>query len=395
NIASSGSVFLTEDLDSNVQESVDKLAKANEKVTAAEKSNDAKQNYRQAMMKSQNALRSVVKGLKEAGVGKSEVSNIIKTANREANKVIGTEMRQAYNDYRGKKINRDEFANRLYGAATKKLDSIVSALKDALAQKTVPADKNTEAVKENANATKGKETNVADADSAAKANAEKSAEEAKESTNETVAKADDDDDDDKKAEKSANNGNGSATTPPGLIVKAEKTEAVSNSGKGKGISGSGPGPINGSGNEGNVFAQIVDIFNGIDKIINGFADKVEGEDSNVEDKGQGLVNFASRLSDMFSGINRAFGNQSNGGDVGNKLGIAQVNKETISQLFDSGHGSGVINSIGDAGEGSGNFNAASFMSSLSNSINDGLERYEKEMQKAENKAKEEAVSTIA
>ncbi len=62
-------------------------------------------------------------------------------------------------------------------------------------------------------------------------------------------------------------------------------------------------------------------------------------------------------------------------------------------MFDSGHGSGAINRIGDAGEGSGNFNAVSFMSSLSNSINDGLDSY-KDVQKAEKESKE-AVSTVA
>ncbi|MGR3301108.1 MAG: hypothetical protein ACUZ8I_01255, partial [Candidatus Scalindua sp.] len=190
-------------------------------------------------------------------------------------------------------------------------------------------------------------------------------------------------------------------TENGNVVKAEKEAAkaeekeVSKSnksqgnviGNGNGILGSGPGSINANEKADKGFGQIVDFFNNIDKMINGFADKAEGK-GNDKDKGDSLLDFASRLSDMFSGINKAFGRHS-GDNVGHRLGMAQVNKGTIGQLFDSGHGSGAINRIGDAGEGTGNFNTASFMSSISNGINDALESY-KDIQRAEKEAKEEA-----
>jgi hypothetical protein len=382
-------------------DSTTQIAVTKESFRAAKK--DAK---RQAMQQSQQELRHLTKGLMNAGVSRDEVKSIMKTANRAVNKTIGKEMRQAYNDLLSNKINQQSFEDKLYGAAVKKLDSIVSALRDALAQKVAP---NTEAVKETANETKSdeathatSETRVTSADDAAKANAEKSAEAAKEAANETS----------EKAEKTTPPGlEKKEEVPPGMVVKEEKevekaekeegnekAKIVISSGNGigkdEGIFGSGP--INANEKADNAFGQLVDFFNGIDKIINGFADKVEGKDSNDKDKGDSLVSFASRLNDMFSGINKAFGRQSDEEEnVGHKLGMAQIRKETISKLFDNGHGSGAINRIGDAGEGSGNFNAVSFMSSISNGINDALESY-REVQKAEEeaKAKEEAKEAV-
>ncbi|MGR3175294.1 MAG: hypothetical protein ACUZ8N_11950, partial [Candidatus Scalindua sp.] len=259
---------------------------------------------------------------------------------------------------------------------------------DADAAAKANAQKSAEAAKENANATKSNEaagvtteTRPTDADAAAKANAEKSAEAAKEAANKTSEK-----------EVKTENKN---------IVKAEKTEekeeGSSNSGKGKGLGigngngifGSGPGSINANEKADKAFGQLVSFFNDIDKMINGLADEgLDDKGSKGEDKGDSLINFASRLSDMFSGINKAFGRQS-GDNVGHRLGVAQIDKGTIGQLFDNGHGSGAINRISDAGEGTGNFNTASFMSSISNGINDALESY-KDIQRAEKEAKEEA-----
>ena len=166
-----------------------KQVTATDKSTAQVKTKTiTRANYRQSMKESQKELSNVVKNLKKAGVGRRDVYSMIRSANRQANKTIGKEMKQAYMDYRGKKINRSEFTNKLYGSAVKKLDTIVASLKDALAQRT---DKKTEAVKENANATKSdnatkeKETKITDAKSAAKANAKKSAEAAKENAKAT------------------------------------------------------------------------------------------------------------------------------------------------------------------------------------------------------------------
>ncbi len=103
-----------------------------------------------------------------------------------------------------------------------------------------------------------------------------------------------------------------------------------------------------------------------------FADKAEGKD-------QGFVNFGFKLRETFSGINRAFGNQSNG-NVGHRLGMAQMNKETISQLFNNG-------------DGNGDFNAVRFISSLSNNINDALYNYKESMEedKADEKSKVDGI----
>ncbi|MGR3302516.1 MAG: hypothetical protein ACUZ8I_08445, partial [Candidatus Scalindua sp.] len=405
---------------------------------AVEKSKGTKANFRQAMMKSQSELRSTVNGLTKAGVSSRKIGNMIRTANREANKTIGIELKQAYNDYRSHKISRKSFQNKLHGAAVNKLDSIVFALRDALAQKVAPADKNREAVKENANVTKStdatKETRVTDADAAAKANAKKSAEAAKENANATksdkanketrptdavsAAKANAK----KSAEKTKEKANETAEKiPPGLekkeevktengnIVKAEKEEekGVSNSGKGKGNgigigngngigigNGNGifgPGGPGGPGNAGNAFGQLVNLFNNIDKMINAFADEEEGKGNVGKDKGDSLINFADKLNDSFSSINKAFGKESREETLGHRLGMTVANKETIGQLFNSenGNGSGNIHRISDAGEGTGNFNAVSFMSSISSGINDALESY-KEVQNAEKEATEEA-----
>ena len=344
-----------------------------------------KADVKQSMKDNQEALKSLVKDLKESGMGRNEVKGAVKSANKAANKEISNEIKQAYKDFSNNKINESQLTDKLYGAAVKKLDSIVSALRDALAQKTGSA-----------------ETKVDDAVTAAKANAEKSAEAARAAANQTSEKAE-------------------KVTPPGLAVKAEKevekaekeegdekSKIVINTNKGngngigngtgigEGILGSGPGSINANEKADNAFGQLVDFFSGIDKIINGFADKAEGKD-NSEDKGDSLVRFASRLNDMFSGINKAFGRQSNGGDVGHRLGMTQAYKQTISRLFENGHGSGGgISRISDAGEGSGNLSVGSFMSSMSNGINDALNTYKEVQKKVEEQkaAKEEAKEAV-
>jgi len=364
-----------------LSEEAEELSKKDE----SEKSEESKaQTPSDILASKQSELSSVVKGLEESGMGSKEVSKIVKTANRQANKSIAKELKSAHKDYSKNKISENEFANILHNTAIKKLDGIVSSLKDVFArQKVAAAEKNTEAVKETAN-----ETKSTGADDAAKANA-KAAEEATKVAAEVVKTVNGNI---IKAEKEEEN----KAVPPGQAKKeeGESSTTVSNSGKGLGIG-------NGNGNEGNAFGQLVNFFNDIDKLVNGFADEAEGKGSNDEDDGQSLVKFASKLNDMFSGINKAFGRQENE-DVGHKPGMAQVKKETIGQLFDSGHGSGAINSIGDAGEGSGNFNAVSFMSSLSNNINDALDSY-KDVQEAEKESKEEsneeskeeAVGTVA
>jgi hypothetical protein len=297
---------------------------------------DDRRKATKGMEQSLRELSHIVNGLKKLGVNSREISKVVKPTNREVNKTIGREIKQAYNDFRSHKTDKQSFHAKLYGSAVKKLDGIVSALGKVYDQKIASAEAKTVSIKPI------------------------------ETSAQTVAQTE-------------------------ALLSKMVTEVTKDIGI---IS------LDSNGSPDKMFAEIVDFFNGIDKLVNRFADKVEGKDSNDKDNGQGIVKFASNLNKMFSHINKAFGRHSND-NVGHRLGMAQIKKETISQLFDSGHGSGAINRIGDAGDGSGNFNAVSFMSSLSNSINDGLESY-KDMQKAEKESNEEskeeskeAVGTLA
>ena len=296
----------------------------------------------QAMVQSGQELSNVIKELVAAGASSTKINNTTQTATIEADKTFSIDVQQAYKSYVEGEISGSEFADRMYEAATKKLDSITSALKDVLA-----STRHIEEEKETANET--------DAVDSAKAIAMKSEDAAVD-----------------------------------LAIKAEEEEGGNEKAEigiseGEGILDSGSGSLDTD----NAYSQLADFFNGIDKMIDGFINNAEGKGSDDEDKGDSLLNYAAKLNDMSSDINKVVGRQGNE-NVGHKLGMAQVNNETIGKLFDNGHGSGAINSIGDAGEGSGNFNAVSFMSSMSNGINDALESY-KEVQRAENEAKEESI----
>ncbi len=76
-------------------------------------------------------------------------------------------------------------------------------------------------------------------------------------------------------------------------------------------------------------------------------------------------------------VEKAFGRQENK-NVGHRLGVSPVTKETLSQSSGDGHGN-EADRIDGAGGGSGNVNAVSLFS-LSNNINNALESY-KDVQK--------------
>jgi len=115
------------------------------------------------------------------------------------------------------------------------------------------------------------------------------------------------------------------------------------------------------------------------------------------DKSKGFGDFIDGLRKSFDVKDKTEDNSSfknlkkirktNSASDTHKLGMAQVNKDTLDHLFNGGEkntGFG-INSIGDSGEGSGNYSATKFMSSMSNNINDGLENYKKVKESAEEK----------
>ncbi len=80
-------------------------------------------------------LSMVFKGLSKMGVSAKEVSKVVQKANRKMNGKLGNDLKQAYSDYKSKKISGDEFKSRLYEAATKKVQGIAFALKSVYSQK--------------------------------------------------------------------------------------------------------------------------------------------------------------------------------------------------------------------------------------------------------------------
>ena len=300
-----------------------KVKNWNKRVGANGKAQDERKNATKEIERSLRKLSHLVTGLKKIGVNSREITKVVESTNREVNKAIGKEIKKAYNDYRTNKIDKQSLHNMLYGTAAKKLEGMTSALKKTFDQRLSSVQGKTES-------TKSIETPAY-----------------------TVAKEED--------------------VLSGIVADVTRDIEVISLDDNRSLD--------------KMFDKVIDFFNDIDKMINGFADKAEGKGSD-EDKGGSLLNFVSRLNEMFSGINKAFGRHGND-NVGHRLGMAQVKKETVRKLFDSGHGNGAINSIGGVGEGSGNFNAISFMSSLSNNINDALDNY-KEVQEAEQEAQEES-----
>ena len=80
-------------------------------------------------------LSNAFKGLSKMGVSSKEVSKIMKSANRSMNEKLGNDLKQAYSDYKDKKISGDEFKSKLYESAIKKVQGIASALQSNFMQK--------------------------------------------------------------------------------------------------------------------------------------------------------------------------------------------------------------------------------------------------------------------
>ena len=80
-------------------------------------------------------LSNAFKGLSKMGVSSKEVSKIMKSANRSMNEKLGNDLKQAYSDYKDKKISGDEFKSKLYESAIKKVQGIASSLMSSFMQK--------------------------------------------------------------------------------------------------------------------------------------------------------------------------------------------------------------------------------------------------------------------
>jgi len=77
----------------------------------------------------------VFKGLSKNGISSKDISRVVQKANRNMNQRLGNDLKQAYKDYKQKKISGEEFKSRLYEAATKKVQGIAFALKSVYSQK--------------------------------------------------------------------------------------------------------------------------------------------------------------------------------------------------------------------------------------------------------------------
>ena len=80
-------------------------------------------------------LSGIVRELRDAGVSSKDITKALQHSNRKTNESIGKEIKQAFNDYNGKEISSDDFKNRLYGTAIKKVDGITSTLHDLHGQR--------------------------------------------------------------------------------------------------------------------------------------------------------------------------------------------------------------------------------------------------------------------
>ncbi len=89
-------------------------------------------------------LSGRVERLRSAGVSSKEITKALQCSNRKTNESIGKEIKQAYNDYKGKKIGTDDFKNRLYGTAIRKVDGITSTLQDLHGQRVGAVANNNE-----------------------------------------------------------------------------------------------------------------------------------------------------------------------------------------------------------------------------------------------------------
>jgi len=387
-----------------------------EKATTSDQPKD----IRDVIKEKKAEIRQLKRDLRDIGAGRREIRGIVKDAKKEASSSVKNDLKDLVKDYRSHKIGRKEMKDAVYGIAAKKLDKIVSSMKDAYNQKMGSINNNnetTQAPRESIFTKKADKPGIVEESvsknkkkseeaKAAAANEEKTKMEAKPAikaepkiTEKAEVKIDDDDDDDDDDKKV----NAEKATPPGLEKKEEvppgqevKAEKIEEAEEGSGASKlekalkailkeilksekEAPGLANkseGPGNSENTFDKISGMFDEIEKMVNELDEEDEGADEKSD-----IGNFVNGLKDMFSSGNGVEGNSflkglSKGADEDSGSG-AQIKAETLSGLLKGGNANSAfgINRVGDNGEGSGNFTAVNFMSDMSNNASEGLDSY--------------------
>lgn len=71
-------------------------------------------------------LSQAANGLSNLGMNTEAISKIVQKANTKTNEIFGRKLSQAYKGFRARKINIQEFKNKLHGAVFKKLNSMFS-----------------------------------------------------------------------------------------------------------------------------------------------------------------------------------------------------------------------------------------------------------------------------
>ena len=360
------------------------------RVAAGEKAKtDEPHDIRDVIRSKQRELKQVVSDLEKIGVNEKEVSRVVKTANRKANASIADDLKQAYKAFRARDIDEKGFRDRLYGAVAKKLDGIVSGLKNVYDQKLATSSNNTEItpaargmasvektddqIKQVKDTDEEKVDEKATSTQIVKANQEND-------EKVTTAKVKEDDQGakavDNPGQTVANNGSGNVNVnanangtgngirnenantngkgnnrnasqnPQGQVAKGKGgLAAASKQKKATKVQKVPPGLAKKEilppglalqdvlpGNADKVFGGVVSIFNEIDKMVNGLAKKVEdgGVDDMVAGENNSLGGFVKSLNQMFAGVDSAMGNLF----MKNLKNVAQTNSATDTYKLD-------------------------------------------------------------
>ena len=116
-------------------EGISKHVSATEKVNNRDNKAGNRRYDASTLKEKTDKLSKAFKGLSKMGVSSKDVSKVIKSANRNMNEKLGSDLKQAYTDYKDKKISGEEFKSKLYEAAVKKVQGIASALSNNFMQK--------------------------------------------------------------------------------------------------------------------------------------------------------------------------------------------------------------------------------------------------------------------
>ena len=345
-------------------EDTSKQVTASEKVDESDKTEKGGKHSENTMKAKIEKLSLFVKKLRTTGISSKEISKILKDANRKNNEIIGKDFKQAYKEYKDKKISADNFKNKLYRSAIKKVDGIASDLQKEHSKVTFSPNQKKDGVAMTPRKSIFDKKNEPTLAVKAATNKKEKGEEAKPTIN---------------AEPKIKEN----VTPPGLAKKEEiPSGQVANTEKTENNTLKLVKKEDGSGNADKVLDGIVEMFHEMDKMINGL-------DKNLDEDGENKAfgNFALGLKNLFSDIDSAESNSfmknlnkvavENGDSDAHNVGVEPIKADSLSSLTKGGNeksGMG-INRVGDNGEGRGNFSAINFMSDMSINVSDGLDSY--------------------